>query len=229
MAIAHVQTVSAAGNAVTSVTTAAITTTSGNLLHASLTHYGTFVSFTDSKGNTWATANAEQGNGIGTNSRQLYAKNCVGGAGHTFTLTISSAQWPTLAVTEISGLDTSSPLHQAAGAVAPSPTTTHSSGSITTLVNDTILIGSCGTGDATTLHINDPDYVERHNNPTDEAFAGLMVSTRLLTAQEANDYAPETTSAVRAIVHLAAYAMAAPGGGGVNVVITVPTCRDVFV
>lgn len=228
MAIAHVQTVGAMGNAVTSVTTAPITTTSGNLLHVSISHYGTFVSLTDSKGNTWATANAEQGNTIGTFSRQLYAKNCLGGASHTFTLTISSAQWPTLSVTEISGLDTSAPLHQASGAVAPSPTTEHSSGSITTTVNDTIMIGSCGTGDATTLHTNDPDFVERFNQPTDDQFAGLLTSTRILTAQETNDFAPTTESNVRAIVMIAAYKMAT-GGGGTNVVITPPTCRDIGV
>lgn len=222
MAIAHVQTTGKAGDSVASIVTDAITTTAGNLLHANLSHFGAFSSFTDSKGNTWETANAEINDpASGANARQLYAKNCLGGSGHTFTLTLSSGNFPTVSVTEVSGLDTTAPLHQANESLSPSAGTSHSSGNITTTVPDCMLIGLCASGETGNFG-NDGDYVERYNQATTATAEGLLTSTRLVSATETNDFAPTTDSSNIAITMVAAYQIAAeapaPSGPPLRVV-----------
>lgn len=209
MAIAHVQTTGKAGDSVASVTTDAITTTSGNLLHANLSYFGEFVSLTDSKGNTWETANAELHDpASGGNTRQLYAKNCLGGSGHTFTLTLSSGNFPTLSVTEISGVDAAAPLHQANGTLSSVAGTSHTSGNVTTTVPDCILVGLCGSGESGSFG-NDADYVERFNIATGAAAEGLITSTRLVSATETNDFAPTTSSSNITMTQVAAYRITA--------------------
>src|SRR3989304_2238654 len=60
---------------------------------------GPFVSFTDSKGNTWTPIETELGSSPVT--RMYYATNIIGGTGHTFTLNITSAGQPSIWMVEI--------------------------------------------------------------------------------------------------------------------------------
>lgn len=69
--------------------------------------------------NTWLAANAELSEVGGGKVRQYYAKSCLGGASHTFTLTLSASNYATLSITEVSGLDLSAPLDQTSPVVFP--------------------------------------------------------------------------------------------------------------
>jgi len=104
---------------ISSVTTNAITTTSGNLLVAAVTWdngSNATASMSDSKGNTWVAATTKQTDARhGQNMQSFYAKNISGGASHTVTATFSAGTvWVRLIVHEVSGLDISAPLDQTA-------------------------------------------------------------------------------------------------------------------
>jgi len=128
-----------------SVTTSAMTTTSGNLLVVCVTAWqstlGTLsVTITDNKSNTWQVAVASVGSGNGF-AGIAYCANCTGGSGHTFTLTPTSSDLVCIAVVEISGAKLTSVLGSTSSATAS--TTTHSSGSITAGAVDTVNVGVC--------------------------------------------------------------------------------------
>lgn len=108
----------------TSLTTPSFVSTANNLLVAC---WGDSTQATygaspvgDSKTNTWAQAVARTfsaGSGCALGIR--YAKNIVGGSGHTVTLTATAPDFLCLAVEEISGADTTAPLDQHPAGVAP--------------------------------------------------------------------------------------------------------------
>lgn len=154
MALAHVQTVKAngGGSAVLSCTTAGITTTAGNLLVAVTGGWKTGAAqlhtVTDSKGNTWVEVANSPVSPTAANTRLhlFYAKNCLGGASHTFTSTVGATALMSLFVMEISGADTAAPYDTGAGTIGNS--TTPSSGVTGTRAQaDEIIIGAVGTGD----------------------------------------------------------------------------------
>jgi len=96
-----------------SITTAAMTTTSGNFLAGGCCDFtqtitGTRIS--DSKSNTWQTGRI-QGR-IAT----YYAENCIGGSGHTFTFTPVASDFLAIGIYEISGINSSSSLDVVNGA-----------------------------------------------------------------------------------------------------------------
>lgn len=107
------------------VTTAPIPTTPGNLLHLDVSWFHAQaqpVSVADSYGNEWTLIHSESSTDAGL--RQYYAKDCLGGSGHTFTFTLNTNGYPTIAVTEINGLDPVAPKDQNSidgedGGVAP--------------------------------------------------------------------------------------------------------------
>lgn len=152
--IAYVQSTSAAGSNVQSITTSAITTTSGNL---GVLEGGWFDSpgtptgvFTDSKSNTWTTSIAEHREASRVGAMEGYNANLTGGASHTFTLTIgASSPYPTIAYIEISG-HAASPFDKS-GTVDDQTGTTHTTSSTGTLsqakefIIGTGILGSQGT------------------------------------------------------------------------------------
>src|SRR3990167_8926646 len=85
----------------TTVTTPARTTTPGStiVLCGDWNTGDPFVSFTDSKGNTWTQIQTELG--ASPRTRMYYAENILGGTNHTFTLTITSAGQPSICMVEI--------------------------------------------------------------------------------------------------------------------------------
>src|SRR3990167_9974931 len=93
MAIAHVQDVSARTASGTSITTAGITTTAGNLIVLDQ-GWGAvnWTSITDSGGHTWTNSVAQIANEANNRKgRQDYNASITGEVGQTFTLTIASA------------------------------------------------------------------------------------------------------------------------------------------
>lgn len=117
MACAHVQTVSKnTTSGVTSLTTAAITTTSGNLIVAAYSTDENVTPFqatiTDSKSNTYVDNHSFAHNGAGAFDIAVgiaYAKNITGGASHTFTVNNTGSQFVAIGASEFSGADTTAP------------------------------------------------------------------------------------------------------------------------
>jgi hypothetical protein len=116
MSIAVAQSVKATGSAVTSLTSPAMSTTSGNLLVADFSWFqpsSYYSSMSDSLGQTWFAA-ASVTSGVHTNIEQDYSKNITGNASFTVTLNLSGSGYPSMVVREVSGADTSSPLDRTA-------------------------------------------------------------------------------------------------------------------
>src|SRR3972149_8455839 len=101
MALPHGVTAIASTTSGTPVTTPARTTTPGStiVLCGDWNTGDPFVSFTDSKGNTWTQIQTELG--ASPRTRMYYAENMLGGTNHTFTLTIPSAGQPSIWMVEI--------------------------------------------------------------------------------------------------------------------------------
>jgi len=125
--VQHVSKVSS--NSAASVVTGAITTTaSGSLFVAVVVAFAnTIGAVTDSKANSWSTAQASTGTTNGFVAI-FYTANATGGASHTFTFTPTSNDFIGISVFEITGAS-STPLSNHNGSVANS--TTHTSPSIT--------------------------------------------------------------------------------------------------
>lgn len=97
----------------TTVATAGITTTSGNMLVATVSVDNgpkTVSSLTDSKGNTWTALTGNPQSATGSNIYAYYAKNITGGAGHTLTANLSGSAPASISLAEFSGRDTVSPV-----------------------------------------------------------------------------------------------------------------------
>lgn len=143
----------------TSVTTAGITTTTGNLLVAVMSAFGNFIGatpITDSNGNTWTQAVASTGTTEGWGSI-FFCANATGGAAHTFTFTVTSATFIALAVFEITGA-AASPLSNVNSA-SSTGSTDHDSGNVTTSSTlDEILIGGGTSSDAGTGTVRDSTF-----------------------------------------------------------------------
>lgn len=151
MALAHVQTVKGTGAATSSVTTSGVTTSSGNLLLAVAGAWQSGVqnthTITDSNSNTWVEVTGSPLLPTSNTKHHLfYAKNCTGGASHTFTTTIGGTALITLFVMEVSGADTTSPFDKGAGAVGNSTAPSSGATATRTQANE-IIIGALGTGD----------------------------------------------------------------------------------
>lgn len=137
--MAFVQAINAAtaSGSVTSITTAGITTTSGNLLVlVGAVGSVTINTPTDSKGNTWTPHpnNPQANGGADIKASSWYAKNITGGAGHTFTLNLTGGDFPSMVVLELSGRHTVSPVDVTDHGGDSSQVTSHTLGSLVTTV-----------------------------------------------------------------------------------------------
>jgi len=141
--IAFVQSASATSSAATSLTTAGMTTTSGNFISAFGTSFtrtfsttvGTQVS--DNKGNTFLGAWA------GTFAGQFYGENITGGSSHTFTLTPTGGSSAcSFGVMEFSGIDASSSLDKVSSGLSSANPKTSGATATTSQANELLLGGS---------------------------------------------------------------------------------------
>lgn len=147
MAGAFVQAASAEGLAASSVTTAAITTTTGNQVYIGTNTTGTDATtpITDSYSNTWV----QVGHSAASSYAYVelwYCANLTGGSGHTFTYTTTGSDYDTIAVMEFSGMATSSPLDVGGNTYFAGPTNGSSltTPSLTTLNAADVLIAVGG-------------------------------------------------------------------------------------
>ncbi len=119
--------------------------TAGSLLIATarLTAVVGAISVSDTQGNTWVSAVQQQNNTAGRWQVIFYAKNCKAGA-NTVTITSAVSQGRIEGViAEYSGLDTTAPLDQVAGANSGAGTgTVATAGPVTTTSASELLIGA---------------------------------------------------------------------------------------
>ncbi len=160
MAIAFVQAKGVQSSSATSVTTAAMTTTSGNQLVAGIGQFaGTALGATpvsDSKSNTWA--QAWKSTALTKFGGCYYAENITGGSGHTVTFTeAGTAVAIALAVVEVSGLALSSTLDKTAHADSNVDPKT-SGATATTVFPAEILVGVCAQGSGSQPPISYPGF-----------------------------------------------------------------------
>lgn len=108
------------GGGVTSITSAAINITAGNLIVVGTLHNDTVAvdaatPITDSVGNTYIKVGAgtENGNGL---VEFFYAKNVIGGAAVTITYTLAGAGYPRLFAAQVAGADATAPLDKGSNA-----------------------------------------------------------------------------------------------------------------
>lgn len=182
--IAAVQSVSAKQSAGSSITTAGITTTTGNMVHADTgIVLRTFTSITDSLTNTWALGNAELlANNTRVRQNYVPSSTFTGGAGHTFTLTINTNGPCAIAVTEISGAVTTSPV-DASGQTSDTLQTSHPvSTSGATIQNDEIACACLFAANAVQTFAKDAAYTEQQNSADAVGSVGYITETLVLTA-----------------------------------------------
>lgn len=202
MAIAHVQSVSVSGNNVSSITTAAISTTTGNLLVASLAHFGNFSSFTDSQSLAWTTSISELSVNDDVNGklRQVYNQNITGSASHTFTLTLTANNYPTIAVEEISGQVTSGALDQTATVKETSSSTSHvTANTVATTQANELMVGVGSTSHTVATYTIGGSWTQRENIPTSSTAEGIVMGTRIVSATGAYNFDWTTNTSIQSI------------------------------
>lgn len=141
-----------AGGASSSVTTAGITTTTGNLIVAVAGTYNSNAfnnpTFTDNKSNTFVRAIESNDSGGGGRVVQDRKENAAGGTSHTFTGTLSIGTSIEIVVAEFEG-DANTVLDQTAAGGEASAVTSHSSNATATTTAATeLLIGGFSTEDS---------------------------------------------------------------------------------
>lgn len=206
--IAFVQSVSATSSGATSLTTAGITTTSGNFISAFGTSFTRTFSTTvgaqvaDNKSNTFLGAWA------GANAGQFYGENITGGASHTFTLTPPGGSSAcSFAVMEFSGLNASSSLDVTAS--TSSSTAPRSSGATaaTAQANELLLGGSSQSHLSNTVaYSSTPGGPWSDVALGDSSPEGLILSWRVVSAIAAYNFQfTEGTTLVNAGVGIATF------------------------
>lgn len=199
-----------------SVTTTAVTTTSGNLLVAVVTCFGNHIGATpvsDSKGNTWVQALASVGTTNGF-AAMYYVANATGGAGHTFTFTPTANDFNAITVFEISGAALSSVLGSTASAVTG--TTPHTAGPITSnaSVPEIFIAGtSVSAGSTGTVSVTDPQLWFTATIQSPASTEGMTTGFRIV-GPSVTDSASFVGPGRNEGTVLAGFKAAATGGGG---------------
>lgn len=177
---------SAQGSNVLSVTSPTFTSTSANLLVANGVSDGhsaeATTPFSDSKSNTWAVGVALAVTSSVVSFVQRYAKNITGGASHTVTYTLDATGFPSIAVVEISGADTTSPFDQPASNKATS-TNPHTSGTTATTgqADEICVAGMTHSGGASETFASNNGYTVQ-TSQTNTANMPIVLSTKIVSA-----------------------------------------------
>ncbi len=173
----------------TSVTTAGMTTTSGNFLAAVAAlgfHSITGSPITDNKGNTWHTAKVQ--NTSAGDAGLYFAANIIGGAGHTVTFTHATgfSEKCALAVLEFSGIGVNA-LDQTASTIGN--TAPHTSGSVTTTTQAQLLLGFASDSNQQTLPpASVPGFFRDIVQLADGAPEGLIMSYAIVNTAATYQY-----------------------------------------
>jgi hypothetical protein len=207
------------GGGNTSITTSAISTTSGNALivfgACFANHIGS-APFSDSGSHTWSIAVANTGATKGW-AACGYVTNITGSGSHTFTFTVSVADFIAMAVFEVQGLD-ASPFNHSATSTAS--TSTHSSGSITADAGvDELHFGfmplSATTEAVTISSVTSTDHAwsSRFENAT-ATTEGWIAAVASVPSGGSTTYAVSTGSAQNETIMNVGFKGAAPSAGG---------------
>lgn len=198
--ITVVQSVSATGSAVAAVTTPGITTTSTNLVITDGYYYniGDFFAISDNYSNAWSASVSDHGNPVV--AFQKYNASINGGGGHTFSLTLVRQDYPTIAVTEVSG-HSASPLDKTA-LVDDGAGTSHTTASTGTLSQaKELAMGMGGAGSTSTLSVSAP-WTQRENISHDGTHEGIITAYQIVNATTALTFTYATGSSVLANGHI---------------------------
>lgn len=206
--VAFVQGVSAFGNNVSSVTTGNLTTTTGSLFVVDACYHtvgNNFVSITDSKSNTYATAIGEltSASESGLRARQSYKENGTGGATHNWTLTMDGAGYPTLAVAEISDAKTTGAVDRTASKSDNTGTSGTSSATSTTGQSEEIIMGSgCScTANNATLTTTASGFTEDANIINSGGdHCGMVTAHRVVSAVNTYEYTWDADESVAGMI-----------------------------
>lgn len=207
--IAVVQSVSAAGSVVSSITTANITTTPANLIIGDTNFYptGSFLSFTDSKSNSYTNNIPEHGSVVG--GREEYNENIAGGSSHNFTLTLSGVGYPTIAVTEVSG-HAASPFDKSA-IVEDASGTTHTTASTGTLSQAAELAIGMGYPSSTSdLSVSAP-WTQLENISNNGSHGGIITAYQIVSANTALTFTFVTSVSLLSVGQISTWKQAAGG------------------
>jgi hypothetical protein len=192
LAIVVVQSQKAFGVGVTIITTPAMSTTSGNFAVVDVSYYqpsNAFVSITDSVGLSWSQSIAEIVSTDGGNlSRQRYAQIVTGNASHTFSYNASAGDFPTMAVKEISGVATSSPLAET-NTATDSGLSSHTISLTTSAQASCILcaFGACNPGAAMVL-TQTGSFIQDQQDGLSSDHEGLLSSHLIISATGTNTF-----------------------------------------
>lgn len=214
MAIAVGQSVKAAGATVTSVTTAGINTTAGNLLVAGLAYYGTFSSITDNNTETWEDTYPERALAVQGKIKGSYAKNIIGRSGHTFTLTLTGSGYPTIVMREVTGA-TATPLDQVASIADTVAGTSHTSPNVTTTENDELLCGDGSSEESTTFTTDTGAGWVNDQNESTGTNEGIISDHRVVASTGTYAYTFTTGTSPTAAQGIATFKAVAAGAAAV--------------
>jgi hypothetical protein len=201
------------GTSVTSITTVGVTTTTGSVGVVDGLYYTgfdpgggfpAFSSFSDFYGNVWTTAVTEHANANAVKARQARNYAIVGGAGHTFTLTVTNtSSFPAIAFTEITGAAATALDKTATGTDASG--TSHSTSATATLSQAAELILLFGgiTGVATGS-VSAP-WTQLENLTNDASTEGLITAYQIVAATTAVSGAFTTNNSVATENHLSTW------------------------
>lgn len=217
MAISIGVSASAAGTA-TSITTGAVTTTTGSCLLLFMNwSSATFTSVTDSKSNSWTQVSTEL-NASSHKTRCYVCYNATGGASHTFTLTLAASNDLNLFMVEIPGAATSSGVDQA-GRTSDSSSPFTTTGLTTTQANEalvTFISGNSSSNPATHAETGLGSSTIQQNITNGALYWVGALATKLVSAT--GTYTPSWTEngSSNAHVWLVTVKEAAAGGFIVN-------------
>lgn len=231
MAVAFVQGIKAAGSNVSTISTLGAATTGGNCVHADIMWYTpsgvTLSGFTDTAGNGFG--NTAYSYSFSTLSqitaKGLYQPNATGNASNIYTVTLSGNSFPTLFVTEMSGVDLVAPLRlgeflnppPSTPTVTPNFTTTASA-----LSGDFAIAGAVQDNAGYTVAVESVGWTSSLYNgtgtPANNAYKTASAGTLV--------YAPTLSAASQYSIWIVAYK---PGSGGNIYNVTMAeavTCAD---
>ena len=217
MAFSFVQAVSANASGGTSVTTAGISSTTGNLFVcvAGCTSGRSFAtpSFTDSETNSYTDV-IDVSNG-GARCKQGYVANGAGGAGHTFTANFLTADYAGIIASEFVA-NSGTSLDVFAGGGAGSATTSHASNTTgTTSEAAELLVGGFNTDD----NAGEPftptnDWILPTNGYLQTGNDDTALCYKIVSSVGAYNFTCTTNGSCRSAMNIGTFKEAAGGGGG---------------
>ena len=165
---------------------AAQTHTAGNLIVAGVKYEGTATTITlsDTAGNTYTPLTRQDlpgGAAADMHVQLFYANDILGHASNVITATFSAARsFIRCCALQYSGCDQSNPFDQEAGGNGTG--TSMSTGNITTMQADEVLVAMAGEFTALSGYTPGTNYTERWDGPVDNSLSGSAMEDRIVSS-----------------------------------------------